>query len=75
MMFRMVRMWGSLPIITQVAKTITSENIKDVYPTYFPPRSTTEQCYRQIIGDLEYAEQNAPDISATDRTVMSKTVA
>lgn len=75
MMFRMVRMWGSLPVITKVAKTITSNNIKEVYPTYFPPRSTTEECYQQIIEDLEYAELNAPDISSTDRTQMSKTVA
>ena len=42
---------------------------------YFPPRSTTEECYKQIISDLEYAEQNAPGISGTDRTIMSKTVA
>ncbi len=75
LMFRMVRMWGSLPVITKVAQTITSSNIKDVYPTYFPPRSTTEECYQQIISDLEYAEQNAPDISNTNRTIMSKTVA
>lgn len=75
MMFRMVRMWGSLPVITKVAQTITSDNIKEVYPTYFPPRSTTEECYHQIIEDLEYAELNAPDISSTDRTLMSKTVA
>lgn len=75
LMFRMVRMWGSLPVITKVAQTITSGNIKEVYPTYFPPRSTTEECYKQIISDLEYAEQNAPGISGTDRTIMSKTVA
>lgn len=75
LMFRMVRMWGSLPVITKVAQTITSENIKEVYPTYFPPRSSTEECYQQIISDLEYAEQNAPDISSTDRTIMSKTAA
>ncbi|MGI6224371.1 MAG: RagB/SusD family nutrient uptake outer membrane protein [Prevotella sp.] len=74
-LFRMVRMWGYLPIITKVAQTITSDNIDEVYPTYFPSQSTPEECYQQIISDLEYAEENAPDISSTDRTIMSKTVA
>lgn len=75
LMFRMVRMWGSLPLITQVAKTITSENIKEVYPAYFPPKADTQECYAQIISDLEYAEQNALDLSASDRTLLTKTVA
>lgn len=74
-MFRMARMWGSFPVITKVAKTITSGNIEDVYPTYFPPRSTEEECYQQIISDLEDAERNAPDFQSSDRTLMTKTVA
>ena len=74
-MFRMARMWGSFPVITKVAKTITSGNIEDVYPTYFPPRSTEKECYQQIISDLEDAERNAPDFQSSDRTLMTKTVA
>lgn len=74
-MFRMARMWGSFPVITKIAKTITSGNIEDVYPTYFPPRSTEEECYQQIISDLTDAEQNAPDFQSSDRTLMTKTVA
>nr|WP_308571896.1 RagB/SusD family nutrient uptake outer membrane protein [uncultured Prevotella sp.] len=74
-MFRMVRLWGSLPIVTEIPKTITSENIDSVYPVYFPGRKTTVECYQQIISDLEYAVQNAPSFKASDRTVMSKTVA
>lgn len=74
-MFHMARMWGSFPVITKVAKTITSGNIEDVYPTYFPPRSTEKECYQQIISDLEDAERNAPDFQSSDRTLMTKTVA
>ena len=33
MMFRMARLWGSFPVITTIAKTITSDNIEEVYPT------------------------------------------
>lgn len=74
-MFNMARLWGSFPIITKVAKTITAENVKDVYPTYFPPRSTAKECYQQIISDLTDAELYAPDFNSADRTVLSKVVA
>ena len=75
MMFRMARLWGSFPVITTIAKTITSDNIEEVYPTYYPPRKTPKECYEQIIADLTDAEQYAPDIDNSDRTKLSKTVA
>ena len=74
-MFNMARLWGSFPLITTIAKTITSSNIDEVYPTYFPPRSTQEECYKQILADLTDAEQYAPDFNSADRTLMTKTVA
>ena len=74
-MFNMARLWGSFPIITKVAKTITAENVGEVYPTYFPPRSTDKECYQQIISDLTDAELYAPDFNSADRTVLSKVVA
>lgn len=74
-MFRMTRIWGSLPMVTTIPRTITSENIDSVYPAYFPPRATTEECYKQIISDLTDAEQYAPDFDSADRTLMTKTVA
>lgn len=74
-MFRMVRMWGSLPVSTKIAEQITYDNVEEVYPTYYPPRSTQEECYRQIIADLEYAADNGPEFDPSDRTVMSRTAA
>ena len=74
-MFRMTRIWGSLPMVTSIPRTITSENIDSVYPSYFPPRASTEECYKQIISDLTDAEQYAPDFDNADRTLLSKTVA
>ncbi len=74
-MFDMAREWGSFPIITSIAKTITAENVQEVYPTYYPPKNTPEESYAQIISDLEFGAQYAPDFSTTDRTVMSKTTA
>ena len=32
-MFDMARLWGSFPVITSIAKTITSDNVEEVYPT------------------------------------------
>ncbi len=74
-MFRMTRIWGSLPMVTSIPRTITSENIDSVYSSYFPPRATTEECYKQIISDLTDAEQYAPDFNNADRTLLTKTVA
>ena len=74
-MFDMARLWGSFPVITSIAKTITSDNVEEVYPTYFPPKMTSEECYQQVISDLEDGAQNAPDFSQTDRTLLTKTVA
>ena len=74
-MFDMARLWGSFPVITSIAKTITSDNVEEVYPTYFPPKMTSEECYQQVISDLEDGAQNAPDFSQNDRTLLTKTVA
>ena len=74
-MFDMARLWGSFPVITEIAKTITADNIEEVWPAYFPPKKTTQECYAQIISDLEFAAVNAPDFNGADRTVLSKTVA
>lgn len=74
-MFEMARLWGSFPLITKLAETITSDNVDDVYPTYFPPKSTRDECYAQIVSDLKDGENHAPDHNSADRTVMSKVVA
>ena len=74
-MFDMARLWGSFPVITDVARTITADNVEEVYPTYYPPKKSSEECYQQIIEDLEFGAQYAPDFSVNDRTLMTKTVA
>ena len=51
-MFDMVRLWGDFPVITTVAYDITSENIDEVYPQYFPKQNTELEAYQQIEKDL-----------------------
>ncbi len=73
--FDMVRLWGSVPVITTVAGDITSESIGEVYPQYFPSQNTEEEVYRQIEQDLLDALEAAPNRSNNDKTILSKSVA
>ncbi|WP_462318468.1 RagB/SusD family nutrient uptake outer membrane protein [Marinilabilia sp.] len=74
-MLDMVRFWGNFPVITTEAEDITSDNITEVYPTYFPSQSTPEEAYNQIIEDLTSAIPNAPAVTAGDKTKLTKGVA
>lgn len=73
--FDMVRIWGNVPIITTVAGDITEETIEEVYPAYFPPQNTEEEVYAQIETDLLAALTAAPDNSADNKTLFTKSVA
>ena len=72
--FRMVRMWGNIPIVTTVPADITSENIAESYESYFPKQNTEAEAYQYILQDLNDALQYAPDGTA-DKTRFSKDVA
>ncbi len=76
-MFDMVRLWGGIPLILTEPPAITSENIEEVYPQYYPPRNTVEEVYAQIIADLNTALEpgGAPPINTSDKFVFSQTVA
>jgi hypothetical protein len=72
--FDMVRLWGSVPIITVSAGNITAENVEEMYQAYFPKQNTIEEGYAAIEADLLYGEQYAPDVTS-DKTRFSKGVA
>lgn len=72
--FDMVRIWGSIPVITTVAGDITSETIEEVYPSYFPSQSTELEAYTQMESDLLEAVKYAPD-QTSDKTKFTKSVA
>lgn len=72
--FRMVRMWGNIPIITTVPADITAENITESYEAYFPAQNTEAEAYDYIIADLEDGYKNAPEPTG-DKTRFSKNVA
>jgi len=76
-MFDMVRLWGAIPLILTEPPAITAQNIKEVYPLYYPPRNTLEEVYAQIIADLNIALEpgGAPAIDPTNKFRYSRTLA
>ena len=75
MMYDMARWFGNFPVITREAGKITAENIKDVYPLYFPKANTPAEAYAQIISDLRSSLEFAPANNNADKSILSKTVA
>jgi len=75
--FDLVRLWGDVPLITVEPPAITSANIVEVYPLYFPKKNTLAEVYTQIIADLNTALEpgGAPAIDNTNKFKFSKTVA
>jgi hypothetical protein len=75
MLFRMVRLWGDVPVVTEIPPAITAENLEEVYDEYFPARKPVKEVYEQIISDLEYASEYAPDVDVSNKMLFSKAFA
>ncbi|HEY6914598.1 MAG TPA: RagB/SusD family nutrient uptake outer membrane protein [Paludibacter sp.] len=73
--FDMVRLWGNVPIVTKEGVDITAENIEEVYPLYYPKQTNAQEAYGQIAKDLADAITDAPAKNASDKTILSKSVA
>ncbi len=68
----MHQIYGDVPMLREIPPAITSDNIEEVYPLYFPPRETVETLQEQIVKDLEYACQYAPDVDAANKYKITK---
>jgi hypothetical protein len=75
--FDMVRIWGQVPLILVEPPAITSANIVEVYPLYYPPRDSVQKVYRQMINDLNIALEpgGVTSIDNTNKFKFSRTVA
>lgn len=71
-LYCMSQLWGDIPLVTTIPPAITAENIEEVYDEYFPARTPREEVYDQMIKDLTYACQYAPDPDPTNKGVFSK---
>jgi hypothetical protein len=74
-LFQMSRLWGRVPVINTIPPAITSENIEEVYFEYFPPQEDLEVVYAQLVEDLEFAIQYAPDVDQSNKFVFTKAFA
>lgn len=74
-LFDVVRLWGDIPVVTEVPGDITAENIEEMYPLYFPSQKTEKEAYQQIESDLLDALSAAPANNASDKTLFTKSVA
>lgn len=72
--FDMARLWGNIPLVTEIAGNITSENIAQVYPAYFPMQNTQLEVFKKLEEDLLFCLQYAPDQTG-DKTRYTKNVA
>lgn len=70
-LFQMSRLWGPVPVVNTIPPAITSENIEDVYYEYFPPQQPLDVVYSQLVEDLTFAIEHAPDVT-DDKFVFTK---
>lgn len=75
MLFDLAHWFGNIPLNLTEAPDITTENITEVYPLYFPSPVTQDSAYAQVIKDLTEAIPAAPALNNGDKTKLSKTVA
>ena len=74
-LFQMSRLWGPVPIINTIPPPITAENVEEVYFDYFPKQETVATVYAQLVEDLNFAIQYAPDVDQTNKFVFTKAFA
>lgn len=68
-------LWGSIPLNLEIPASITADNVEEVYPLYYPESQPIETVYQQIIDDLNFACQWAPDTDMSDKGTYSKAFA
>lgn len=74
-LFQMSQLWGDIPLVNSIPPAITSDNIEEVYDAYFPGRTPIADIYAQIIKELEFACQNAPDVDPGNKHLFTKAFA
>ena len=74
-LFQMSYLWGDIPLVNTIPPAITAENIEEVYDEYFPGRTPIADIYAQIISELEYACENAPDTDPANKHLFTKAFA
>ena len=52
MWYNMSRLWGEIPIVKEVPPAITSENVDEVYPMYYPAREPLDEVFQRTFSRI-----------------------
>lgn len=74
-LFQMSYIWGDIPVQNKLLPPITDENVEEVYFDMYPPRVPKEEVFDQLIEDLTFACQYAPDLDPANKYLFSKAFA
>lgn len=72
--FHLVQLWGDVPLQLTEVKSISAENLDDIYPLLFPARAPMAEVYEQIIADLETALIGVKALNANKNIVTTGAV-
>lgn len=74
-LYQMSQIWGDIPVQNSIPPAITEANIEEVYPLYYPGRTSRADVYAQIIEDLNFACKHAPDVDHSNKYLLTKAFA
>jgi len=72
--FELVRLYGSVPLVTYETPTIEASKLEEIYPLLYPARNTEAEIYNQVKKDLKDAIPYLTT-STTNKGIMSQTAA
>jgi hypothetical protein len=72
--FHLVQLWGDVPLQLTEVKSISAENLDEIYPLLFPARAPQADVYAQIIKDLEAALIGVKPLNANKNIVTTGAV-
>ena len=74
-LYQMSLIWGDIPVQNSIPPAITAENVEEVYFEYYPPRTSKDDVYKQLIEELTWATQNGPEVDHSNKYLLSKAFA
>ena len=63
--FDLVRLWGSVPLVLTQVTAINAGNLSSIYSNLYPPRTSVDSVYTQIIVDLQTSISQSPITGST----------
>ena len=73
--FRLTQLWGDAPMVLEIPPAITVDNVEQYYHLYYPDRAPMSEIYAQLVNDLTWASQYAPNLNPENKMLLSKTFA